>query len=379
MDVKSKLYKIWKVLSEKKLRNHYQEHYKVDIDYYKEYSDKKPSSKMKKEMIVLQKYWGCYPFQYIRYGFYKNTCQLTIDDMKNYVPNYFAYYLFFPKFFKDYGILTEDKEITYRIFDSYKIQQPVFLLHFKNGFFYDKQKNKITESETDQIINESRASKLFFKPTHGLGGKGILVYRKSANFSDNNENILNAKFILNTLTDKDDYILQEGLLQHSELNKIYPDAINTFRVMTKVHNGNCSILYAMLRMGQGGSQLDNASQHGLVCRVNIENGSFNSFANTGLGKTLIEHPDTGFIFKDYVFPHWQKVMDFVKNAAEKMESVGFIGWDVAYTINGPVIIEMNAGAGLEYLQDCHGGVRKGLGIDNPKKYWYSNKFAIKDL
>jgi hypothetical protein len=379
MGIRSNLYRMWKMFSEKKLRNHYKEHYKTEIEYFNSYPEKKPKGLMKKEMKMLHKYWGCYPFQYIRYGMYKKSCKMDMNEMKQYVPNYFAYYLFFPKYFKEYGLLTEDKEITYRIFDSYKINQPVFLLHYKNGFFYDLQKNKISDNQTNQIINSSKSRKLFFKPTLGLGGKGIFVFNKTNNYINKNGDELTAGFIRKTLSEKEDYILQEGLEQHPELNKIYPTAINTFRVMTKMNKGNCTILYAMLRMGQGGSQLDNASQHGLVCKVNIKTGAFNSTGNTGLGKTLDAHPDSGFVFKGYVFPYWENIVNFVTTAAEKMESIGFIGWDVAYTVNGPIIIEMNAGAGLEYLQDCHGGVKEGLGIDHPKKYWYSNNFAIKDL
>lgn len=379
MSIRSRLYWLWKYLSEKKLRDHYRKHYKTEIEYFDNYPDKKPSAVMKREMKALKKYWGCYPFQYIRYGLYKKSCNKSLDEMKDYVPNYFAYYLFFPKFFKDYGIITEDKELTYRLLESYQVNQPVLLLQYKNGEFYGRNKEFINDAQIEEIINASKAEKLFLKPTQGLGGKGIVVFNKKDKYLDKAGQSISAEYIRNAIGKDEDYILQEGLKQHDELNSIYPNSVNTFRVMTNLENGKTKILFAMLRMGQGGNQLDNASQQGLVCKINPKTGAFDDLGYTGLGKTLEQHPDTKFIFKDYAFPHWQKVRDFVINTAQKVDSIKFIGWDIAYTADGPAVIEMNAGAGLEFLQDCHGGVRKAYGIENPRKYWYSSKFAIKDL
>jgi hypothetical protein len=379
MNIKRKIYHFWKYLSEKQLRGHYEIHYKKELEEYNTYSYKKPNRIVKKEMKQLQKFWGCYPFQYIRYGMYKATCTMTMEDMKNYIPNYFAYYLFFPKFFKDYGIVSEDKELTYRVLESYKVSQPVLLLQFKNGIFYDSSKSIISKKEVEQIITSSDAKKMFLKPTHGLGGRGILIFTNKGHFIDEQNNYLTYDHIKDTLGLQEDYILQEGLQQHNELNLIYPNAVNTFRVMTHVVNGKTKIMYSMLRMGQGGSQIDNASQTGLVCKIDVQTGEFEKKIHIGHGKTIDRHPDSNFSFDNYVFPYWKEIYDFVTVTAQKMEFIPYVGWDIAYSENGPKVIEMNAGAGLEYLQDCHGGVREAYGIDNPKTYWSSSRFAIKDL
>lgn len=379
MNMKSKLYRVWKYMSERQLREHYKKHYTRELAVFENDTDKKARNVIKREMKMLHKFWGCYPYQYIRYGMYKKSCHLSHEQMKDYIPNYFAYYLFFPKYFKDYGIVSEDKELTYRVLDSYKIKQPVLLLQYKNGVFYDGAKNIISPSAVDGIIHGSKAKKLFLKPTHGLGGRGIMIFANKDGFVDEHNQSLSAAYIAGQLGDSEDYILQEGLQQHNELNKIYPNAVNTFRVMTQVKNGKANIMYSMLRMGQGGSQLDNASQTGLVCKINVETGKFDDMIHVGHGKTIDKHPDTDFSFKEYVFPYWDTIKSFVEKTAQKMEAIPFMGWDIAYSKDGPEVIEMNAGAGLEYLQDCHGGVRQAYGIDNPKRYWYSKTYAIKDL
>lgn len=379
MSVRSYLYWFWKKMSEKNLRNHYSKHYEKEIQYYENYTDKKPKSLMKREMKTLQKYWGCYPFQYIRYGMYKNTCPLSMDEMKDYIPNYFAYYLFFPRFYKNYLIISDDKELTYRVFDSCNIHQPNFLFQYKNEIFYNKNKDIISDEDVDQMIAQSKSKTLFFKPTLGLGGRGIWVFNKNQEFKDKDNNSLSAKLIKSKLTKDDNYIMQDGIIQHEELNKIYPNAVNTFRIMTKTEHGKVKILFTMLRMGQGGNQLDNASLSGLVCKINPQTGIFDDQGVTGLQKTLETHPDTGFKFKGYQFPYWDEIIKTITTAAQKIDDLGYIGWDLAFSKDGPMIIEVNAGAGLEYLQDSHGGVRKAYEIENPRKYWFNDKYVMKDL
>jgi len=366
-------------MAERKLRTHYREHYKHELEAFEQAEDKKPQSQMKREMNALRKYWGCYPFQYFRYGMYRNDCRLNLKEMKDYIPNYFAYYLFFPKHFKDYGVVSEDKELTYQLLKSYELPQPVLVWQYKNGAFYDSSKTEITGLRADQLVRQSGAGRLFLKPTKGLGGNGILVFNEQPEYRDGQGNELTHEFVRETLGEQQDYILQEGLIQHEELNRIYPNAVNTFRVMTEFKDGNAKVMFGMLRMGQGGSQLDNASQVGLVCRIDPESGEFDPLVHQGHGATVDRHPDSGFRFEGYRFPYWEQIRTLAEEAARKFETIGYGGWDIAYTQDGPSIIELNAAPGLEYLQDSHGGVREAYGITDPRAYWNNPSFTLRDL
>jgi len=378
MNLKGQIYRFWKIASEKKLRKKNYEHYKQDIEFYNNYKDKKSKSQIKKEMSILHKFWGCYPFQYIFYGMYKNSCNLDIEQMKNYIPNHFAYYLFYPKVIKEYGVIARNKELSYRLFEAYGIEQPKVVLQFKGGEFYDHKKNIIAESDVNKIISELTVQKLFFKPVLGFGGKGILIFNKKKSYVDENHNVLTSKYIIDNIPSFSNYILQEGIVQHRELNNIYPTAINTFRVITKLAGQTPKILFSMLRMGQGGLQIDNASISALVCKIDINTGAFSDFANSNFGKLLDRHPDTKFEFKGYIFPFWKEITEFVISAAKKIDTIKFIGWDVAFSESGPQLIEMNTEIGMEYLQTSNGGVRKEFEIEDPKKYWINNNFVLRD-
>lgn len=376
--LKEQFYFTWKKIAERQSRNHFSKHYQAEIEKYKVDTNKKPLAQMQRERNILQKYWGCYPFQYIRYDMYRKDCPLNIDEMKAYIPNYFAYYLFFPKFFKSYGILTEDKSLTNSFFKAYNVRQPELLFKYAHNLFLDGENNVLCAAKVDLLININKAEKIFVKPTFGLGGRGIMVFNRNDGQFINKENeILNADFIIKNLKDEH-FIIQNGLIQHEEINKIYPRSINTFRIMTKVEKGKGEIIYSMLRMGQKGNQIDNASQQGLACMIDKDTGLFAQYGFTGLRDKIDCHPDTGFVFNGYQFPHWEEVKTFIIGVAEKFYEIKYLGWDVAYTVDGPAIIEINAGAGLEFLQDCHGGVAGGFEVGDPKKWWFSRKYFIKD-
>ena len=68
-------------------------------------------------------------------------------------------------------------------------------------------------------------------------------------------------------------------------------------------------------------------------------------------KALYEvHPYTGNPIQGFQFPYWEEAMDMVKQAAGKIEGMAYIGWDVAFTPDGPKIVEGNNFPGHDIYQ-----------------------------
>ena len=63
---------------------------------------------------------------------------------------------------------------------------------------------------------------------------------------------------------------------------------------------------------------------------------------------LLTHGDVKF--DNYKIPFFDKVSDLCIEAAKKIPEVNIIGWDVAITDNGPLIIEGNNGPGFDLIQ-----------------------------
>jgi hypothetical protein len=373
------LYHLWKKSSEKQSRTKYNIHFKDDIQRFHQCKDKKPAGQIKHEMKALQKFWHCFPYQYYRYDFFEKSCPLTLKEMMGYVPNFFMYNLFFPRSFMDYGILCEHKGLTYPVLSGFGIPQPKMLLRFDDDLFFNEQNQLISDDEAEKILLTSGAEKLFIKPSFGLGGNGITVYRKDPQgffVNESNEQVT-AMYIHRTIG-KGKYVIQEGLLQHPELSGIYPHSVNTFRIISEYTDGQPWALHALLRMGRGGNQIDNASAGGLYLKVDLKTGSLSNYAYTHNRIRFFEHPDTGFTFRNARLESWQAIKSFVMREIVKFREIRYLGWDIAMTVNGPVVIELNNGPDVEILQDFYGGLKDDFKII-PDKWWYNHKFTLKEL
>jgi len=385
---RKRLYYFWKKLSERSARTKYAtQFFKNDIERFKKYPDKKPASQIKKEMKSLQKYWNCYPFQYYQFDLYRRDCNISLEEMKKYVPKFFLNHLFFPISYKDYGVLCEDKLLTYALLKTYEIPQPTFLFCFDHDTFYDTENNPISTTDVDQIIKRSAAEKLFIKARFGSEGKSIFIFTRNAanQFADEKGTLLDHHFFENDLQTKTAsgrdntgfYIVQEGLVQHDAMNCIYSHSVNTFRIITAYENGEAQILYSLMRMGRGGNQVDNAALGGLYIKVDPETSILADFAYTADHTKYTEHPDTHFRFQGTRIDQWQAIKAFALSAAQKFREVKYVGWDVAITNTGFSIIEINHHTGFDIVQDFYGGARDVLKI-NPKDWWYQSNYTIKN-
>src|SRR5699024_6989403 len=92
---------------------------------------------------------------------------------------------------------------------------------------------------------------VFAKPSKGAEGKGVT--RLVVDDID--------EIIKHCIENKLD-TLEEPIIQHPNMNILYPDAINTVRLITFIKNNEVKILGATLRIGNGG-YVDNAGSGGI--------------------------------------------------------------------------------------------------------------------
>jgi hypothetical protein len=343
---------------------------------------------MAQEMKALQKYWRCYPYQYYRFDLYRNDCALSLEEMKTYVPLFFLNNLFFPLSYKEYGVLCEDKLLTYALLKAYDVPQPRLLFCFDNNTFFDAHNNPVSTTAADQLLHGATAPRLFVKARFGSEGKGIFIFTKDAqnNFVDEQQSRLTHRFFTDDARVKSAqgrdksgfYIVQEGLVQHESMNQLYPHSVNTFRIVTESVNGNVSVLCSLIRMGSGGEQVDNATSGGMYIKIDKDTGVLADYAYMTNRSMHAVHPDTGFRFKEAQIEAWPEVKAFALEAARKFREIRYLGWDVAHTQNGFSVIEANHHPGFGIVQDCYGGARDMLRI-NPKDWWYKSNYTIKNM
>ena len=374
---KEYLYRLLKKQSEKAHRPYYRSYYKNYLDAYDKCPDRKDGAVMRRELKALRRYWGVEPLHYYRYGLYRSDCPLSLDGMKEYVPDFFAYYLFFPLSFRDRNVLCEDKKLMHALNAGMGIAQPRALFFTGGGRVLDGERDPAGPERRREILDSCLSDRIFVKPSFGVGGKGIAVFeRENGGFTERETGRTLDAELLESLSGED-CIVQEGVRQHPLLDAIYPHAVNTFRIVTRLRDGRAEAVFSLLRTGRGGMRIDNASKGGLYLR--IDDGVLAASALADDRSLYAEHPDTGFRFGGYRLPMWDEVKAFTLAAAEKYAPIEYIGWDVAYSADGPVMIEGNNGPGVEIIQDVYGGIAPALGIADPSRYWYSRSYSLKNL
>ena len=170
---------------------------------------------------------------------------------------------------------------------------------------------------------------VFAKPSKGVRGKGVTRLQ----VEDVEETI---NYCLNNNLD----LLEEAIIQHKDMNSLYPDAINTVRFMTFVENKEVKIIGTRLRMGNGG-HVDNAAAGGLFATIDVDSGEIDSIAFNKSGEKFEKHPITNHPIEGFKIPYWEEVIEMCKKAALEVPDVRSIGWDVAISKNGPLLIEGN--------------------------------------
>ena len=217
--------------------------------------------------------------------------------------------------------------------------KPNFLSNFKE---YVGRSFFVPEDGIDKLIEFLKKNKEFMiKPIDGLGGHDV---RKM----DRNE-IKNTNEFLTYLKDNRMF-LEELIVQHKKMNNLCPSSVNTIRIMTFVNNGKSEILYAALRVGNGVNDVDNFHKGGMGVSINTKEGKLKGVA---IDKDLNEfkiHPTTRTYFNNYELPFWKETKKMVLDAALVNQNIKVVGWDVAITKNGPVLVEGNRRPGFDLVQ-----------------------------
>lgn len=183
---------------------------------------------------------------------------------------------------------------------------------------------------------------IFAKPNNGASGSGIEKIKVS-DYKD-------LKELYNYIKEKNFGVIEEVIVQHKDLQKLYPSSINTYRIVTIVVNGKPQCSYAIFKMGTGGQCVDNSAKGGIFAPIDLENETIANVALSERGEIFEKHPDTGIDLVGYKLPYVKEALELCYNAALEIEQIKFVGWDVAITESGPIIVEGNDYPSYDFWQ-----------------------------
>lgn len=175
---------------------------------------------------------------------------------------------------------------------------------------------------------------IIVKPTKGLKRSGIeKIKLKKENLKDVYEYLLSLDLA----------VVDECVVQHEKMAQFGAGAVNTIRVLTIYDNGKCNIIYAVVRVGMN-DVVDNFHSGGYIARINKESGIIEGNGYPMKDMEYTHDPCSNKKIIGTQIPYWDQVIELVKYSSKKVKDIGYVGWDVAISETGPVLIEGNQDA-----------------------------------
>ena len=185
------------------------------------------------------------------------------------------------------------------------------------------------------------------KPVDGSGGKGVAVLPSLAD-------------ALAGCPSEGSFLVQEKVVGHPYAAEIFPGSLNTLRVfaLRDAPGAAPRVPVVVQRMGrQRTAPLDSFSAGGLLSRVDTATGRLSQAVGPVVrrGRDVFDHhPDTGARITGRVVAHLDEALDLVLTATRAFPEAVHLGWDIAISDRGPLIIEGNARRPAARSAQAHG-------------------------
>jgi hypothetical protein len=216
---------------------------------------------------------------------------------------------------------------------------------------------------------------LFSKPVRLKGGEGAQRWKcENGRYRDASGIFLTLSELRDQLAQRSaerPFILQPRIRHHRAIDALSGEALCTARAITvRPAGGKPELLRAIFKMSTGTAAVDNFQAGGIGSPIDPATGALGlaSRRSPWHAPQLSRHPDTGERIDGFVLPGWHEVKQLAVRAHEAFAEFPSIGWDIAITERGPVIVEGNYNSGLFLAQVPH---RQPLGATKYPLYYLS--------
>jgi Sugar-transfer associated ATP-grasp len=151
---------------------------------------------------------------------------------------------------------------------------------------------------------------------------------------------------------KEDCLVQPFLENHPDIAQVTNGALASLRIVTGLNErAEAEFIASTLSLPHG---VRETSVAGILCSIERESGCVWQAAFPD-GSRVKCHPDTGLPCVGITLPFWHQSIELVQRAhAAAFPRFPFLGWDVALTKNGPILLETNSGWGAIFHQMLDG-------------------------
>lgn len=142
------------------------------------------------------------------------------------------------------------------------------------------------------------------------------------------------------------YVLQPRLVNIDVLDDLTAGALATLRITTaKVPGSDPVLIGAFLRMSATDGPVDNFDQGGLAASVDPEAGRLSAAVRKPLrlaANDYTHHPVSGSPIAGTRVPMWDEALRLALEAHRRLDVTVIVGWDLAVTTDGMLLIEANS-------------------------------------
>jgi len=259
----------------------------------------------------------------------------------------------------NYDVVTKDKFVANSFLSANNISCIPHYGVVIRGKFYSTDNSDI--DNLDLLLDKEEG--IVFKNITLEFCEGFILYQKRDDviFMNGKENSLSElKKILNSGV----WLVQKKITSHKALKIFNNSALNTTRIVTIRDKNKPVYLTGFQAIARGTAVTDSGSGGSIYVGVDIEKECLKEYGlyNTGdpVCTFLSKHPDSGITFKDYKIPFLKEAIQLCIKAHNLLYNNFIIGWDVAITDDGPVIVEANEKPGMNVVQSLDGGCRKKI-------------------
>lgn len=221
-------------------------------------------------------------------------------------------------------------------------------------FYYDpsiKCVNEKTANDYNSVLNllkKYNIKEVVVKTTESFHGEGVVVYKDIIIEEDTCFFVKfdDTQYRLRELLGKSPLVFESYINQTKQMQSLNASSVNTLRFMTTLYpDGHVELVNVFIKIGRGNSCVDNAGEGGNVdAAIDLETGTIKYVIKfDGIRKItpITNHPDSNNIIEGVCIENWEEIKKNILDFQSRIPFIRVIGWDVALTDSGPIIVEIN--------------------------------------
>jgi hypothetical protein len=321
---------------------------------------------------------GVAPANYYRYALWRT--HFSHGSVEDYLGDFYSYNWQKRLSSQTYQVLMDDKLLFSLCAEKANFPTPTVLCIFSSTVpdihpvifrAWDDFREWLISGQTD----------LFIKPLHGLCGQGVLSLGERLDADTPTWRRLPSRDQI-TLPEIEHhflhghyrhYIIQARLEPSTQLAVYSKNVLQTLRILTIRDGKKVHVVAATLKIAGGKSPVDNLLiGRNLIAPIDLDTGVLGRavYLENDQPIRVERHPVTNQRIEGVPLQHWQESLETVHRAASLFPCFKSIGWDVALTDRGPVIVEPNYHADMVLIQLAHD--RGLLSWDEFRKFFFEN-------